>query len=96
MDKVTVNVKDIERIRRNSGEFKKFLNSPSVETLLSKVGSDLKPYLESSTGQSFEVKIEPSTEPRAGVNVSCKNLKRENFHNGSVQKGIVSFIGVGK
>lgn len=89
-----IKVDDIESIKRNSGEFKKFLNSPAVERLLETVGNQLKPYLESATGDEFKVIIKPSKEPRAGVEVYSDHLSRKNFYNASVPKAVINFINI--
>lgn len=89
---VEIHVKDIERIRRNSAAYKKFLNSTDVENLLEAVGKDLKPFLESTTGDSFNVRVKPSSEPRAGVEVYAMNFNSENFHNASAPRAVINFI----
>lgn len=87
-----INVDSIERIRRNSAQYKSFLNSPGVEELLVKVGKKLVPYLDSSTGEKFKVKVSPSTEPRAGVNVYARNVNRDIFENGTPAEGVIRFM----
>ena len=89
---ITVKVEDIEGIKRNSSEFKRFLNSNSVSKLLEAVGNDLKPYLEKTTGDSFSVKIKPSKEPRSAVEVYSDNFSRGNFYNASIPTAVINFI----